>query len=86
MEWHIHAKGTKEGTIDFCVSGLSLGIDWMCVDFINGSRLLSGQVLPFTPFLKNQYFQIPIRSEIVDKEAHCECAPRKSLSSHLWLF
>ena len=58
----------------------------MCVEFIIGSRLLSGQVLPFTPFLKNQHFQIPIRSEFVDKEAHCERAPRKSLPSHLLLF
>ena len=36
------------------------------------------RVLQF-PLLKNQHFQIPIRSEVVDEEPLCGCAISKSL-------
>ena len=53
-------------------------VDWVCCWF---SPLLREFFLRFSPLLKNQHFQIPIRLGMVDEEPLCGCSTSKSLRS-----
>ena len=53
-------------------------VGWVCCLF---SPLLREFFLRFSPLLKNQHFQIPIRLGMVDEEPLCGCSTSKSLRS-----
>ena len=88
--------GSKDGAVVRALSFHQCGQGWIPrVDATCGLSLLLVlsllqevflRVLQFSPLLKNQYFQIPIRSGMVDEEPLCECATTCTKSLFIYLF
>ena len=73
--WWEHSPPTNVARVQF--PGLMQYVGWVCCWFSPLLQEVFLWVLRFSPLLKNQHFQFPIRPGI--EEPVCECATSKSL-------